>query len=186
MTTSALQLTLSLVMPREEKSMPGKPNDGPSIMVSTLFDGLGKEKKHLGKEDLGPKNVLLMPCKMLVSGSISTGAMGYLNTYSINSDDGLANGTEIKYHSLSFEDKEQRKQFRLKCAQAKPGDIITLTLRQQLSMLNCFQILLGFRLPKRRRRNGRGRSGFVVAKGVSQGWTCCHSYLSQRWWKDPE
>ena len=57
MTISALQLTLSLVMPREGKLMPGKPNDGPNIMVSTLFDGLGKEKKHLGKEGLGPKNV---------------------------------------------------------------------------------------------------------------------------------
>ena len=54
------------------------------------------------------------------------GAMGYLNTYSINSISGLANGTEIKYHSLSFEDKEQRKQFKSKCAQAKPGDIITI------------------------------------------------------------
>ena len=54
------------------------------------------------------------------------GATGYLNTYSINSILGLANGTEIKYHSLSFEDKEQRKQFKLKCAQAKPGDVITI------------------------------------------------------------
>jgi len=54
------------------------------------------------------------------------GAMGYLNTYSINSVSGLANGTEIKYHSLSFEDKERRKQFNLKCAQAKPGDIISI------------------------------------------------------------
>ena len=54
------------------------------------------------------------------------GAMGYLNTYSINSISGLTNGTEIKYHSLSFEDKEQRKQFKLQCAQATPGDIITI------------------------------------------------------------
>ena len=53
-------------------------------------------------------------------------AMGYLNTHNINSTHGLANGTEIKYHSLSFEDKDQRKQFDLKCAQAKPGDIITI------------------------------------------------------------
>lgn len=53
-------------------------------------------------------------------------AMGYLNTHNINSTHGLANGTEIKYHSLSFEDKDQRRRFRLQCAQAKPGDIITL------------------------------------------------------------
>ena len=52
--------------------------------------------------------------------------MGYLNTYNINSISGLTNGTEIKYHSLSFEDKEQRKQFKLQCAQATPGDIITI------------------------------------------------------------
>ena len=53
-------------------------------------------------------------------------AMGYLTKYGINAAEGLANGTEIKYHSLSFEDKEQRKQFDLKSAQAKPGDIIDL------------------------------------------------------------
>ncbi len=49
-----------------------------------------------------------------------------MNTYNINSISGLTNGTEIKYHSLSFEDKEQRKQFKLQCAQATPGDIITI------------------------------------------------------------
>jgi len=54
------------------------------------------------------------------------GAMGYLNTYGINADDGLANGTEIKYHSLSFEDKDEKRQFKVQCAQAEPGDIITL------------------------------------------------------------
>jgi len=54
------------------------------------------------------------------------GALGYLNSYSINSISGLTNGTEIKYHSLSFEDKEQRKQFKLQCDQATPGDIITI------------------------------------------------------------
>jgi len=53
--------------------------------------------------------------------------MGYLNTYGINADDGLVNGTEIKYHSLSFEDKDQARQFKLQCAQSSPGDIITLT-----------------------------------------------------------
>ena len=53
-------------------------------------------------------------------------AMGYLNTSNINSDDGLANGTVIKYHSLSFEDKHQRSKFRLQCAQAAPGNVIDL------------------------------------------------------------
>ena len=43
--------------------MHGKPNDGPNIMVSTLFDGLGKEKRDLGRGGLGLKTVLLMPCK---------------------------------------------------------------------------------------------------------------------------
>ena len=64
---SALQLTLSLVMPKEEKSMPGKPNDGPSIMVSTLSDGLEREMKHHGKVDQRIKPVNHTPCKMLAS-----------------------------------------------------------------------------------------------------------------------
>ena len=54
------------------------------------------------------------------------GAMGYLNSYNINGNDGLTNGTVIKFHSLSFEDKEQRKQFNEKRRQAKPGDVIDL------------------------------------------------------------
>jgi len=53
-------------------------------------------------------------------------AKGYLNKYGINAAEGLANGTEIKYHSISFEDSDQKRQFRLKSAQAKPGDIIDL------------------------------------------------------------
>ena len=53
-------------------------------------------------------------------------AKGYLSKYGINADDGLANGTEIKYHSRSFEDQEQKRQFKLKCSQAEPGDVITL------------------------------------------------------------
>jgi len=38
----------------------------------------------------------------------------------------LANGTEIKYHSLSFEDKQQRRRFNKLLRQAKPGDVIDL------------------------------------------------------------
>jgi len=52
------------------------------------------------------------------------GARGYLNTTNINADEGLANGTEIKYHSLSFTDAGQRQQFEEKCTQAEPGDVI--------------------------------------------------------------
>ena len=52
------------------------------------------------------------------------GAKGYLNTYGINAEEGLANGTEIKYHSLSFTDRDQRRQFREKLKRARPGDVI--------------------------------------------------------------
>ena len=54
------------------------------------------------------------------------GAKGYLNSYGINADEGLANGTEISYHSLSFEDKKQRRRFDKLLRQAKPGDVIDL------------------------------------------------------------
>ena len=53
-------------------------------------------------------------------------AMGYLNTHNINSTYGLANGTEIKYHSLSFEDKKQKRRFNKLLRQAAPGDVIDL------------------------------------------------------------
>ena len=52
--------------------------------------------------------------------------MGYLNTHNINSTHGLANGTEIKYHSLSFEDKKQKRRFNKLLRQATPGDVIDL------------------------------------------------------------
>jgi len=54
------------------------------------------------------------------------GAKGYLNTYNINGDLGLANGTEIKYHSLSFKDRKEERRFEELCAQAKPGDVIRI------------------------------------------------------------
>ena len=54
------------------------------------------------------------------------GAKGYLNTYNINGDLGLANGTEIKYHSLSFKDRKEERRFKELCAQAKPGDVIRI------------------------------------------------------------
>jgi len=53
-------------------------------------------------------------------------AMGYLNSYGINADEGLANGTQIKYHSLSFKDRKEERRFKELCDQAKPGDVITL------------------------------------------------------------
>lgn len=53
-------------------------------------------------------------------------AKGYLNTYGINVDDGLANGTEIKYHSLSFEDRAQDRRVRQRIEEAKPGDVISI------------------------------------------------------------
>ena len=53
-------------------------------------------------------------------------AKGYLNTYGINADEGLANGTEIKYHSLSFEDRDQDRHFRKTVETSKPGDTITI------------------------------------------------------------
>ena len=54
------------------------------------------------------------------------GAKGYLNTYNINGEEGLANGTEIKYHSLSFEGRGQKGKFKRQHEQAQPGDVITI------------------------------------------------------------
>jgi hypothetical protein len=54
------------------------------------------------------------------------GAKGYLNTYGINSDNGLANGTEIKYHSLSFDEREDEMIFIGKLNAARPGDTVTI------------------------------------------------------------
>ena len=54
------------------------------------------------------------------------GAKGYLNTYGINADNGLANGTEIKYHSLSFNDRDIESQFQQKLQRARPGDTVTI------------------------------------------------------------
>ena len=68
-TTFALQLTLSLVMPREGISMPGKPNDGLCIMVSTQFVGLVKEKSHLGKGGLRTQEISSMQCITVAFGS---------------------------------------------------------------------------------------------------------------------
>lgn len=54
------------------------------------------------------------------------GAKGYLNTYGINSDNGLANGTEIKYHSLSFDKRKDELGFIGKLNAARPGDTVTI------------------------------------------------------------
>jgi len=54
------------------------------------------------------------------------GAKGYLNTHNINGDEGLANGTEIKYHSLSFENRDQEKQFKRQIFLAEPDDVISI------------------------------------------------------------
>jgi len=54
------------------------------------------------------------------------GAKGYLNTYNINGEEGLANGTEIKYHSLSFKGQGQKIKFKRQHEQAQPGDVITI------------------------------------------------------------
>ena len=54
------------------------------------------------------------------------GAKGYLNTYGINADIGLANGTEIKYHSLSFEHQKDERNLMSKLNAARPGDTVTI------------------------------------------------------------
>ena len=53
------------------------------------------------------------------------GAPGFL-TKNINTDIGLANGVEIKYHSLSFECFDPEEQFKGMLADVSPGGIITL------------------------------------------------------------
>ena len=50
---------------------------------------------------------------------------GFL-TYNINTLLGLANGTEVKYHSLSFANDEERSNFIEKSRNAEPGSIVEL------------------------------------------------------------
>lgn len=54
------------------------------------------------------------------------GAKAYLNTYGINADNGLANGTEVRYHSLSFQCKEDEHKLQAKLLRARPGETITI------------------------------------------------------------
>jgi hypothetical protein len=59
------------------------------------------------------------------------GALGYL-TYNVNTNIGLANGIEVKYHSLSFDDPLEEKMFDEQVGRAtsdpgNPNGVITLT-----------------------------------------------------------
>ena len=52
-------------------------------------------------------------------------AKGYINKC-INNEYGLANGTEVKYISLSFDNRVEERQFKKQLRQAKPGEEIVL------------------------------------------------------------
>jgi hypothetical protein len=53
------------------------------------------------------------------------GARGYL-THNVNTSIGLANGTEIKYDSISFENPDDEEEYRKHMKNRSPGDIVTL------------------------------------------------------------
>jgi len=53
------------------------------------------------------------------------GARAYLN-HNINTDIGLANGTEIKYDSISFDDPDDERHYHMLMKGCSPGDTITL------------------------------------------------------------
>ena len=53
-------------------------------------------------------------------------ALAYL-TVNLNMIKGLANGVPVKYHSLSFSDKDAHTTFQKMVESAEPGDTITLT-----------------------------------------------------------
>ena len=55
------------------------------------------------------------------------GAMGFIATNICNGL-GLVNGLEIKYHSLTFQDEVQKKEYRSKMRNARAGDVITLDM----------------------------------------------------------
>jgi hypothetical protein len=61
------------------------------------------------------------------------GARAYLN-HNINTDVGLANGTEIKYDSISFGDPEDEEEYRRQSRGRSPGE--TITLHQPPSAIN--------------------------------------------------
>lgn len=52
-------------------------------------------------------------------------ALAYLS-YNVNTLKGLANGTPVRYHSISFQDEEATKNFERLLEEAQPGEIITL------------------------------------------------------------
>jgi hypothetical protein len=53
------------------------------------------------------------------------GARAFL-TQNINTSIGLANGTEIKYHSISFDDRDKAREYRRHMKSHQPGGVITL------------------------------------------------------------
>ena len=53
------------------------------------------------------------------------GARAFL-TQNINTSIGLANGTEIKYHSISFDDRDKAREYRRHTKSHQPGGVITL------------------------------------------------------------
>ena len=53
------------------------------------------------------------------------GALAFL-TFNLNTDLGLANGTKIKYHSVSFSNERDREEFQRKVQEAAIGEVIDL------------------------------------------------------------
>jgi hypothetical protein len=53
------------------------------------------------------------------------GARGYL-THNINTSVGLANGTEVKYDSISFDDPDEEREYREHMKSHQPGETVTL------------------------------------------------------------
>jgi hypothetical protein len=91
------------------------------------------------------------------------GALGYLN-HNVNTNIGLANGTEIRYHSLSFESGQEEEIFREQLENARSGDdpnrVVTLTRPPAAINVELFADFPGDSLQKRR-SNSRKRKEWI-------------------------
>jgi len=69
--------------------------------------------------------------------TFSAGALGFL-TVNINTDLGLANGTQVRYHSISFAKEEDTKDFNDKVSESQPGEVIELRKRPDIINVELF------------------------------------------------
>ncbi len=95
------------------------------------------------------------------------GAPGFL-THNINTDIGLANGVEIKYHSISFEDEEDEAEFDDMVQNTPVGGTIELSKRPSSINVELFADFEGDSVAQKR-RNAKMRADWKYGSMTSDG-----------------